>query len=127
MKKDYSIEALKNATDKYLKDLEISKYVYCLTCSLAERLLAYSNNFNISSSSLLEGTDYIIHTKISFSYLNVYQFVVEVYGKKSKLYPNTFTVYTSKEGYTINVKISTDNIDDVFNEIIKIAEGKSEL
>lgn len=127
MKKDYSIETLKNATDKHLKDLEISKYVYCLTCGLAERLLAYSNNFSISSSSLLEGTEYIIHTKISFSYLDVYQFVVEVYGKKSKLYPNTFTVYASKEGYTINTKISSDNIDDVFNEIIKIAEGKSEL
>ena len=127
MKKDYSIEALKNATDKYLEDLKISKYVYCLTCGLAERLLAYSNNFSISSSSLLEDINYIIHTKITFSYLNVYQFVVEVYGKKSKLYPNTFTVYASKEGYTINTKISTDNIDDVFNEIIKIAEGKSEL
>jgi len=125
MKKDYSIEALKNATNKHLEDLEVSKYVYCLTCGLAERLLAYSSNFNISSSSLLEGTEYIIHTKISFSYLDVYQFVVEVYGKKSKLYPNTFTVYASKEGYTINTKISTDNIDDVFNEIIKIAEGKN--
>lgn len=125
MKKDYSIEALKNATNKHLEDLEISKYVYCLTCGLAERLLAYSNNFNISSSSLLEGTEYITSTKISFNYLNVYQFVVEVYGKKSTLYPNTFTVYTLKEGYTINTKISTDNIDDVFNEIIKIAEDKN--
>jgi len=127
MKKDYSIEALKNATNKHLEDLEVSKYVYCLTCGLAERLLAYSNNFSISSSSLLEGIEYITSTKISFSYLDVYQFVVEVYGKKSTLYPNIFTVYISKDGYTANTKISADNIDDVFNEIIKIAEDKSEL
>ena len=105
MKKDYSIEAFKNATDKHLKDLEISKYVYCLTCGLAERLLAYSSNFSISSSSLLEGIEYITSTKISFSYLDVYQFVVEVYGKKSTLYPNTFTVHALKKGYTTNTKI----------------------
>ena len=43
MKKDYSIEAFKEATDKHLEDLGISKYIYCLTCSLAERLLAYSS------------------------------------------------------------------------------------
>lgn len=127
MKKDYSIEAFTKATDKHLKDLEISKYIYCLTCGLAEKLLAYSNNFSISSSSLLEGIEYITSTKITFSYLDVYQFVVEVYGRKSTLYPNTFTVYISKDGYTANTKISADNIDDVFNEIIKIAEGKSEL
>lgn len=125
MKKDYSIEALKEATDKYLEDLEISKYIYYLTCSLAERLLAYSSNFNISSSSLLDGIEYITSTKISFSYLAIYQFVVEVYGKKSSLYPNTFTVHILKKGYDINTKISTDNIDDVFNGIIKIAENKN--
>ena len=125
MKKDYSIEAFTKATDKHLKDLEISKYIYCLTCGLAEKLLAYSNNFSISSSSLLDGIEYITSTKIVFSYLDVYQFVVEVYGKKSTLYPNTFTVHALKKGYTINTKISTDNIDDVFNEIIKIAEGKN--
>lgn len=124
MKKDYSIEALKKATDKHLEDLEISKYAYCLTCDLAERLLAYSNNFNISSSSLLEGIEYIASTKISFSYLDVYQFVVEIYGRKSTLYPDTFTVHVLKKG-SINTKISTDNIDYVFKEIIKIAEGKN--
>lgn len=127
MKKDYSIEAFTKATDKHLKDLEISKYIYCLTCGLAEKLLAYSNNFSISSSSLLDGIEYITSTKITFSYLDVYQFVVEVYGRKSTLYPNTFTVHALKKGYTINTKISTDNIDNVFNEIIKIAEGKNEL
>lgn len=125
MKKDYSIEALKKATNKHLEDLNISKYIYCLTCGLAERLLAYSSNFNIPSSSLLDGIEYITSTKISFSYLDIYQFVVEVYSKKSSLYPNTFTVHILKKGYDINTKISTDNIDDVFNGIIKIAEGKN--
>ena len=125
MKKDYSIEALKEATDKHLEDLGISKYIYCLTCSLAERLLAYSSNFNISNSSLLDDIEYITSTRISFSYLGIYWFLVEVYGKKSSLYPNTFTVHTLKNGYNINTEISTDNIDDVFNGIIKIAEGKN--
>lgn len=123
--KNYSIESLKNATDKYLEDLKNSQYIYCLTCGLAEKILAYSKNFTISYNDLLEGTNSVTFTKIAFKYLDTYQFVVQVSSRKCGLYPNTFTVSASKEGYDIGSRLCTDNINEVFDEIVKIAEGKN--
>lgn len=124
MSDKYTIENLKKALDKHLEDLKTSQFVYCMTVALAEKLLAYSRNFEIASSSLLDEDRYITSNKISFDYLNTLHFLVEVYGKKCTLYPKLFTVHVFKDGYNLNSKISTDDVEEVFNWIIKYAEGK---
>ena len=120
----YTIENLKKALDKHLEDLKTSQFVYCTTTALAEKLLAYSRNFKIASSSLLDEDKYFTSNKISFKYLNTLHFFVEVYGNKCTLYPNLFTVNVFKDGYDLNSKISTDSVDEVVEWIIKYAEGK---
>ena len=120
----YTIENLKKALDKHLEDLKTSQFVYCTTTALAEKLLAYSRNFKIASSSLLDEDKYLTSNKISFKYLNTLHFFVEVYGNKCTLYPNLFTVHVLKDGYDLNSKISTDSVDKVVEWIIKYAEGK---
>ena len=120
----YTIENLKKALDKHLEDLKTSQFVYCTTTALAEKLLAYSRNFKIASSSLLDEDKYLTSNKISFKYLNTLHFFVEVYGNKCTLYPNLFTVHVLKDGYDLNSKISTDSVDEVVEWIIKYAEGK---
>lgn len=120
----YTIENLKKALDKHLKDLKTSQFVYCMTVALAEKILAYSRNFEIASSSLLDGDRYLTSNKISFKYLNTLHFVVEVYGNKCTLYPKLFTVHVFKDGYDLNSKISTDDVEEAFNWIVKYAEGK---
>lgn len=118
-----TVENLKKALDKHLEDLKTSQFVYCMTVALAEKLLAYSRNFEIASSSLLDGDRYLTSNKISFVYLNTLHFVVEVYGNKCTLYPKLFTVHVFKDGYDLNSK-TTDDIEDAFNWIVKCAEGK---
>ena len=120
----YTIENLKKALDKHLEDLKTSQFVYCTTTALAEKLLAYSRNFKIASSSLLDEDKYLTSNKISFKYLNTLHFFVDVYGNKCTLYPNLFTVNVFKDGYDLNSKISTDSVDEVVEWIIKYAEGK---
>ena len=120
----YTIENLKKALDKHLEDLKTSQFVYCMTAALAEKLLAYSRNFKIASSSLLDEDKYFTSNKISFKYLNTLHFFVDVYGNKCTLYPNLFTVNVFKDGYDLNSKISTDFVDEVVEWIIKYAEGK---
>lgn len=120
----YTIENLKKALDKHLEDLKTSQFVYCMTAALAEKLLAYSRNFEISRSSLLDGDEYLTFNRISFKYLNTLHFVVEVYGKKCTLYPKLFTVNVFRDGYDPNAKISTDRVDEAVEWIIKYAEGK---
>ena len=126
MKDKYTIENLKKALDKHLEDLKTSQLVYCMTVALAEKLLAYSRNFKIDSSSLLDGDRYLTSNKISFDYLNTLHFLVEVYGKKCTLYPKLFTVRVFEAGYDLNSKISTDLVDEAVDWIIKYAEGKNE-
>lgn len=120
----YTIENLKKALDKHLENLKTSQFVYCMTAALAEKLLAYSRNFKIARSSLLDEDEYLTFNKISFKYLNTLHFLVEVYGNKCTLYPNLFTVHVFKDGYDLNSKISTDSVDEVFEWIINYAEGK---
>lgn len=120
----YTIENLKKALDKHLEDLKTSQFVYCTTTALAEKLLAYSRNFKIASSSLLDEDKYLTSNKISFKYLNTLHFFVEVYGNKCTLYPNLFTVYVLKDGYDLNSKISTNSVDEVVEWIINYAEDK---
>ena len=120
----YTIENLKKALDKHLEDLKTSQFVYCTTTALAEKLLAYSRNFKIASSSLLDEDKYLTSNKISFKYLNTLHFFVEVYGNKCTLYPNLFTVNVFKDGYDLNSKISTDSVDEVVEWIINYAEDK---
>ena len=120
----YTIENLKKALDKHLEDLETSQFVYCTTTALAEKLLAYSRNFKIASSSLLDEDKHLTSNKISFKYLNTLHFFVEVYGNKCTLYPNLFTVHALKDGYDLNSKISTDSVDEVVEWIINYAEDK---
>lgn len=120
----YTIENLKKALDKHLEDLKTSQFVYCMTSALAEKLLAYSRNFKIARSSLLDGDEYLTFNRISFKYLNTLLFVVEIYGKKCILYPKLFTVHVFRDGYDLNSKISTDCIDEAVEWIIKYAEGK---
>lgn len=120
----YTIENLKKALDKHLEDLKTSQFVYCMTSALAEKLLAYSRNFKIARSSLLDGDEYLTFNRISFKYLNTLHFVVEVYGKKCTLYPKLFTVNVFRDGYDLNAKISTDRVDEAVEWIIKYAEGK---
>lgn len=124
MSDKYTIENFKKALDKHLEDLKTSQFVYCMTAALAEKLLASSRNFEIASSSLLDGDGYLTSNKISFKYLNTLHFVVEVYGKKCTLYPKLFTVHVFRDGYDLNAKISTDRVDEVVEWIIKYAEGK---
>lgn len=126
MSDKYTIENLKKALDKHLEDLKTSQFVYCTTTALAEKLLAYSRNFKIVRSSLLNGDEYLTFNKISFKYLNTLHFVVEVYGKKCILYPKLFTVNVFRDGYDLNAKISTDRVDEAVEWIIKYAEGKNE-
>lgn len=126
MSNKYTIENFKNALDKHLEDLKTSQFVYCMTAALAEKLLASSRNFEIASSSLLDGDEYITSNKISFKYLNTLHFVVEVYGKKCILYPKLFTVHVFRDGYDLNAKLSTDRVDEAVEWIIKYAEGKNE-
>lgn len=126
MSDKYTIENLKKALDKHLEDLKTSQFVYCTTTALAEKLLAYSRNFKIASSSLLNRDEYLTFNKISFKYLNTLHFVVEVYGKKCILYPKLFTVNVFRDGYGLNAKISTDRVDEAVEWIIKYAEGKNE-
>ena len=120
----YTIENLKKALDKHLEDLKTSQFVYCTTTALAEKLLAYSRNFKIASSSLLDEDKYLTSNKISFKYLNTLHFFVEVYGNKCTLYPNLFTVHVLKDGYDLNSKMSTDSVDEVVEWIINYAEDK---
>lgn len=120
----YTIENLKKALDKHLEGLKTSQFVYCMTTALAEKLLAYSRNFKIARSSLLDGDEYLTFNRISFKYLNTLHFVVEVYGKKCTLYPKLFTVNVFRDGYDLNSKISTDRVDEAVEWIIKYAEGK---
>lgn len=120
----YTIENFKKALDKHLEDLKTSQFVYCMTSALAEKLLAYSRNFKIARSSLLDGDEYLTFNRISFKYLNTLHFVVEVYGKKCTLYPKLFTVNVFRDGYDLNSKISTDRVDEAVEWIIKYAEGK---
>lgn len=120
----YTIENLKKALDKHLEDLKTSQFVYCTTTALAEKLLAYSRNFKIASSSLLDEDKYLTSNKISFKYLNTLHFFVDVYGNKCTLYPNLFTVNVFKDGYDLNSKISTDSVDEVVEWIINYAEDK---
>lgn len=120
----YTIENLKKALDKHLEDLKTSQFVYCTTTALAEKLLAYSRNFKIASSSLLDEDKYLTSNKISFKYLNTLHFFVDVYGNKCTLYPNLFTVNVLKDGYDLNSKISTDSVDEVVEWIINYAEDK---
>lgn len=120
----YTIENLKKALDKHLEDLKTSQFVYCMTTALAEKLLAYSRNFKIASSSLLDRDKYLTSNKISFKYLNTLHFFVEVYGNKCTLYPNLFTVHVLRDGYDLNAKISTDSVDEVVEWIINYAEDK---
>lgn len=124
MNDKYTIENFKKALDKHLEDLKISQFVYCMTTALAEKLLAYSRNFKIASSSLLDGDKYLTSNKISFKYLNILHFFVEVYGNKCTLYPNLFTVHVLRDGYDLNAKLSTDRVDEVVEWIINYAEGK---
>lgn len=124
MSDKYTIENLKKALDRYLEDLKTSQFVYCMTAALAEKLLAYSRNFEISRSSLLDGDGCLTSNKISFKYLNTLLFVVEIYGKKCILYPKLFTVHVFRDGYDLNSKISTDCIDEAVEWIIKYAEDK---
>lgn len=124
MSDKYTIENLKKALDKHLEDLKTSQFVYCTTTALAEKLLAYSRNFKIASSSLLDGDKYLTANKISFKYLNTLHFFVEVYGNKCTLYPNLFTVHVLRDGYDLNSKISTDSVDEVVEWIINYAEDK---
>ena len=120
----YTIENLKKALDKHLEDLKTSQFVYCTTTALAEKLLAYSRNFKIASSSLLDEDKYLTSNKISFKYLNTLHFFVDVYRNKCTLYPNLFTVNVFKDGYDLNSKISTDSVDEVVEWIINYAEDK---
>lgn len=120
----YTIENLKKALDKHLEDLKTSQFVYCMTTALAEKLLAYSRNFKIASSSLLDRDKYLTSNKISFKYLNTLHFFVEVYGNKCTLYPNLFTVHVLRDGYDLNAKISTDRVDEAVEWIINYAEDK---
>lgn len=120
----YTIENLKKALDKHLENLKTSQFVYCMTAALAEKLLAYSRNFKIARSSLLDGDEYLTFNKISFKYLNTLHFLVEVYGNKCTLYPNLFTVHVFKDGYDLNSKITTDSVDEAVEWIINYAEGK---
>lgn len=124
MSDKYTIENLKKALDKHLEDLKTSQFVYCTTTALAEKLLAYSRNFKIASSSLLDEDKYPTSNKISFKYLNTLHFFVEVYGNKCTLYPNLFTVHVLRDGYDLNAKISTDSVDEVAEWIINYAEDK---
>lgn len=124
MSDKYTIENLKKALDKHLEDLKTSQFVYCTTTALAEKLLAYSRNFKIASSSLLDEDKYLTSNKISFKYLNTLHFFVEVYGNKCTLYPNLFTVHVLRDGYDLNAKISTDSVDEVAEWIINYAEDK---
>lgn len=124
MNDKYTIENLKKALDKHLEDLKTSQFVYCMTTALAEKLLASSRNFEIASSSLLDGDKYLTSNKISFKYLNTLYFFVEVYGNKCTLYPNLFTVHVLRDGYDLNAKLSTDRVDEVVEWIINYAEGK---
>lgn len=119
----YTIENLKKALDKHLEDLKTSQFVYCMTVALAEKLLAYSRNFEIASSTLLDGNGYLTSNKISFKYLNTLHFLVEIYGKKCTLYPKLFTVHVFQDGYDLDSK-TTDDVEEVFNWIVKYAEGK---
>lgn len=124
MSDKYTIENLKKALDKHLEDLKTSQFVYCTTTALAEKLLAYSRNFKIASSSLLDEDKYLTSNKISFKYLNTLHFFVEVYGNKCTLYPNLFTVHVLRDGYDLNAKLSTDSVDEVVEWIINYAEDK---
>ena len=126
MSDKYTIENFNNALDKHLEDLKTSQFVYCMTAALVEKLLAYSRNFEISRSSLLDGDEYLTFNKISFKYLNTLYFVVEVYGKKCILYPKLFTVHVFRNGYDLNAELSTDSVDEAFEWIINYAEGKEE-
>lgn len=123
MSDKYTIENLKKALDKHLEDLKTSQFVYCMTVALAEKLLAYSRNFEIASSTLLDGNGYLTSNKISFKYLNTLHFLVEIYGKKCTLYPKLFTVHVFQDGYDLDSK-TTDDVEEVFNWIVKYAEGK---
>ena len=64
----YNIENLKKALNKHLEDLKTSQFVYCMTAALAEKLLAYSRNFEIARSSLLYEDEYLTLSRISFKY-----------------------------------------------------------
>ena len=123
MSDKYTIENLKKALDKHLEDLKTSQFVYCMTVALAEKLLAYSRNFEIASSSLLDGNGYLTSNKISFKYLNTLHFLVEIYGNKCTLYPKLFTVHVFQDSYDLDSK-ATDDVEEVFNWIVKYAEGK---
>lgn len=124
MSDKYTIENFKKALDKHLEDLKTSQFVHCMTAALIEKLLAYSRNFKIASSSLLDGDKYLTSNKISFKYLNTLHFFVEVYGNKCTLYPKLFTVNVFRDGYDLNSKITTNSVDEVVEWIINYAEGK---
>ena len=119
--KEYSVKELEKATSEHLERLKKSKALYTLALRLAKKLLAYSN------SSLMDGDDDILSARLAFTYLGAYQFFVQMYIEPSALYPKIFTVSAlDKNAYSVDgFNVCSDDIDEVFNAIVDLAEGKN--
>lgn len=120
------INELKSATDKYLLDLKSARYIHQMSLAVAEKLLAYSNNFGIAYSDVIDKDTGLTCCKNAFQYLEAYQFVV-VTSRPCGLYPTLFTVFTTDmNGYDKpDFRFSSDDVDEVVNAIINYAEGKN--
>ena len=125
--KEYSVKELEKATSEHLERLKKSKALYTLALRLAKKLLAYSKNFKISYNSLMDGDDDILSARLAFTYLGAYQFFVQMYIEPSALYPKIFTVSAlDKNAYSVDgFNVCSDDIDEVFNAIVDLAEGKN--
>ena len=127
--KEYSVKELEKATSEHLERLKKSKVLYTLALRLAKKLLAYSKNFKISYSSLIDGDNDVLSARMTFTYLGAYQFSVQMYIEPSALYPKIFTVSALDENaYSIDdFYVCSDDVDEVFNAIVNLAEGKTGL
>ena len=123
----YSLEALQEKTGDFVNILENSKGLHFMALMLANQVLDYSKNFELTYSSLIEQGegDGLCFTRLSFSYLDKISFNVNI-SKPCGLQPKMIFVTATKDGYDINnFKVSTNDVAEAATKIIECAENKN--
>ena len=124
---EYSLEILQAKTHDIINELEKSKELHSMALTLAEQVLGLSKNFKLTFSSFIDVPNSSIDIiRMIFSYLDSINIAV-VITKTCSTYPKMINVSATKNGYGINnFRISTNDVSEVVDKIMKCTENKNE-
>ena len=122
----HSLKILQAKTNDIINELEKSKELYSIALTLAEQVLGLSKNFKITFSSFIDVSNSSIDIiRMIFSYLDSINIAV-IIAKPCSTYPKMINVSATKNGYDINnFRISTNNVSEAVDKIMKCAENKN--